>query len=61
MDESSHVLGLYRGFLISGATSAIFQALGIQLLSNEKLIILAMIGVAVSTHFLTSQVGIGSS
>ena len=35
--------------------------LGIQLLSNEKLIILVMIGVTVSTHFLTSQVGIGSS
>ena len=61
LDESSHVLGLYRGFLISGTTSAIFQLLGIQLLSNEKFIILAMIGVTVSTHFLTSQVGIGSS
>lgn len=35
--------------------------LGIQLLSNEKLIILVMIGVTVSTHFLISQVGIGSS
>ena len=52
--------GSISSFLISGMTSAIFQLLGVQLPSNEKLIILAMIGVTVSTHFLTSQVGIGS-
>ena len=50
--------GSILSFLISGMTSATFQLLGIQLLSNEKLNILAMISVTVSTHFFASQAGI---